>query len=287
MAFTFARSDRSLERGARRIGREQVGRALSQIDAPAVPPPVAVHEVRKAVKRLRALLRLLRPGLSDHASLDMLLRDAARHVAALRDADVLLHTLETLSPGGLPALRAALHARRDAGGADTDAALAACRATLTEAAPMLRGLSLTGSSDDVLHAGLSVTLRRAQSANRIALRADSAVALHDFRKRVKDHLYHARLLTPLWPELMHPHAEAAELLSETLGKMNDIAVFVEALAPLHLPDDERAAALALAHLRHDRLALTALPLGARLFAGRPEDLADRWCALWAIWMAEA
>lgn len=287
MAFTFARSDRSLERGARRIGKEQVGRALSQIDDPAVPTPVAVHEVRKAVKRVRALLRLLRPGLPDHEALDTLLRDAARHVAALRDADVLLHTLETLSPGGLPAVRAALHARRSAGGADAEAALAACRAALAAAEPMLRGLSLTGSSDEVLHAGLSITLRRARSANRVALRADSAVALHDFRKRVKDHLYHARLLTPLWPELMHPHAEAAEALSEALGKMNDIAVFVEALAPLDLPAAEREAALSLAHVRHDQLALAALPLAARLFAGRPEDLADRWCALWEIWMAEA
>lgn len=287
MAFSFDLGDRTLARGTRRIALEQIDRALDQIDRPGVPQGEAVHEIRKSVKRLRALLRLVRPGLAEHAALDALLRDAARKIAALRDAAVLLHTLDALAPGGLPAIRAAFaQAPHGAPAAATDA-LATCRADLSTARTTLKGLVLHGAGPEVLQAGLTRTLLQAQTALHVALGDASPAAVHEFRKRVKDHLYHARLLTPLWPAMMLPHATAAEELGETLGLMNDIAVFRDALAALDIPADERAEAEVLARVRHDRLSLVALPLAARLFAGRPEDVAERWCAWWAIWRAEA
>lgn len=287
MAFTFDPSDRTLARGTRRIALEQVDHALDQIDRPGVPQGEAVHEIRKGVKKLRALLRLVRPGLSEHRALDALLRDAARRVAALRDAAVLWHTLDALAPGGLPAIRAAVtQAPPGARDAATDA-LAACRADLVTARGTIAKLALKGADADVLRAGLVLTMREAQTALHFALRESSATSVHNFRKRVKDHLYHARLLTSLWPVMMGPHAEAAEQLAETLGLMNDIAVFRDALAALDVPAEERADAEVLARVRDDRLSLIALPLAARLFAGRPDDVAERWCAWWAIWRAEA
>ena len=239
------------------------------------------------MKKLRALLRLVRPGLAEHRTLDALLRDAARRVAALRDAAVLLHTLDALAPGGLPAIRAAFtQAPPRAHDAAADA-LATCRADLATARGSLSSLALKGAGADVLQAGLIRTLHEARTTLHVALRETSPAAVHNFRKRVKDHLYHARLLTPLWPVMMGPHAEAAEELAETLGLMNDIAVFRDALTALDVPAEERADAEVLARVRHDRLSLVALPLAARLFAGRPQDVAERWCAWWAIWRAEA
>lgn len=286
MAFSFTLSDRTLALGTRRIALEQIDRALDYIDRSNVPQGEAVHEIRKNVKRLRALLRLVRPGLADHATLDMLLRDAARRIAALRDAAVLLHTLDALAPGGLPAIRAALTQAPPGAPGVADDALAACRADLTSARGSLKALALKGAGPDVLQEGLTRTLRQAQAGLHVALGEASAAAVHDFRKRVKDHLYHARLLTPLWPAMMSPHATLTEELGETLGLMNDIAVFRDTLASLDIPPGERADAGVLARVRHDRLSLTALPLAARLFAGRPEDVAERWCAWWAIWRAE-
>lgn len=289
MAYSYDLSDRSLARGSRRIALELARRALAHIETPSLPQAEAVHEIRKSVKKLRALLRLIRPGLTDHAGLDATLRDAARQVSALRDATVLLHTLEALAPGGLPTLRAALEAAPQRAPETAAAALAACRADLARAEQALSDLDLAGHDTTVLEAGLGRSLRQAQAALHQVLHApaDGAEALHEFRKRVKDHLYHSRLLTPLWPALLAPHAEAAETLAEALGLINDIAVFTAALAPLDLPEAERVEALARAAVRHDQLMLTALPLAARLFAGRPADLAERWSALWSIWRAEA
>ena len=188
---------------------------------------------------------------------------------------------------GLPAIRAAFtQAPPRAHDAAADA-LATCRADLATARGSLSSLALKGAGADVLQAGLIRTLHEARTTLHVALRETSPAAVHNFRKRVKDHLYHARLLTPLWPVMMGPHAEAAEELAETLGLMNDIAVFRDALTALDVPAEERADAEVLARVRHDRLSLVALPLAARLFAGRPQDVAERWCAWWAIWRAEA
>jgi CHAD domain-containing protein len=287
LAYAFALEDRTLARGTRRIALEQVTRALDHIDRPSLPQPEAVHEVRKSVKKLRALLRLVRPGLAGHGPLDALLRDAARHVAALRDAAVLLDTLTALSPEGFAAIRAALNAAPVLGPDASAAALARCRSDLAEARRALKKLKLAGPGEEVLEAGLNITIRRAQSALREVLRDPASPAIHEFRKRVKDHLYHSRLLVPLWPALMEPHAAATDDLAETLGLMNDIAVFTDNLTALEVPEAERTEALALAEARHDRLMLAALPLAARLFAGDPDDLGERWCAWWAIWQAEA
>jgi CHAD domain-containing protein len=57
-----------------------------------------VHETRKAVKRMRALARLLREqlGESEFTRVDASLRDAGRRLAGSRDADVRLATLREL-----------------------------------------------------------------------------------------------------------------------------------------------------------------------------------------------
>src|ERR1700733_35054 len=58
-----------------------------------------VHEVRKALKRLRALLRLLEHQLGGHelARESQALRNTAQRLSGARDAEVMLATLTTLT----------------------------------------------------------------------------------------------------------------------------------------------------------------------------------------------
>ena len=63
MSFRF-KLDEDVERGARRIALEQVERAETSLANDDVPPE-SIHAVRKSLKRVRALLRLVRSGLGD------------------------------------------------------------------------------------------------------------------------------------------------------------------------------------------------------------------------------
>ncbi len=289
LAYAFALTDRSLQRGLARIARQQLRRALSLTTPGALPQAEAVHEIRKSVKRLRALLRLVRPALSDHARLDAGLRDAARALAPLREADVQAATLALLLPLAPAPLASALSLAFAAPSPGTGInvteatqAMARCRARLQSVAEPLSKLRL-GGGQALLETGLAATLQAAHRRWAVTLRGDSPEALHAFRKRIKDHGYHARLLAPIWPEAMLPHASAADLLGEMLGDINDLANFRATLATIELSADHRHAADALAKAQQTGLLLTAHPLAARLLADPPRALAQRWCRWWEIW----
>src|SRR5436190_15203214 len=66
----------------------------------------AVHEARKDMKKLRALLRLVRGELGEELYVheNTVFRDTGRQLSGVRDADVMIHTLSDLEAryGELP-----------------------------------------------------------------------------------------------------------------------------------------------------------------------------------------
>ena len=91
-----------LTKGVRRIAGEQLGNAAARLEGGS-NPETSVHEARKSLKRTRALLRLVRPGLgeADFRKANARLRDIARSLSAARDRDVvraLLKGLEEAKP---------------------------------------------------------------------------------------------------------------------------------------------------------------------------------------------
>ena len=82
-------------------------------------PERGVHEARKALKRLRALMRLLEDelGAGAYARESAVLRDAGARLATARDAEVMLRTLERLierNPKRLAKRRGVQRAAREA-----------------------------------------------------------------------------------------------------------------------------------------------------------------------------
>ena len=68
MLYSFQKSDPSLSAGVRRIARGQVEEAIAELDDPALEAGDAIHQVRKRCKKLRGLVRLVRPGLEAKVS---------------------------------------------------------------------------------------------------------------------------------------------------------------------------------------------------------------------------
>ena len=288
MAYQFRRSDRTVQKGVRRIALEQIGRALARLDAPEPLTADDIHALRTTVKKLRGLVQLIRPGFADHGAEDDAFRDAGRAVSAPRDSEVMLATLDLLAPRGLPKLRAALRAQLAAAHADhvLDAGLDAYRDAMRAAQDRAQGWKVRGKGFAPLHDGLEASFRAARKAMAAARHDPLPERLHEARKRVKAHGYQTRLLVPIWPAQMEAHLAVATDLGELLGQMNDLSVFVSRLAALPIPETERTRADALARARHARLTAQAFPVAARLLAERPEDLARRWQAWWEIWRSE-
>jgi CHAD domain-containing protein len=284
-----------------RMALEQLDLALDVLgDGEGAPSEKAVHETRKALKRLRALLRMLEPELdpSAYAREDAALRDAGRRLAGARDAEVMLATLDELvkrnpwklsGRGGVIHLRAALRGKREAARRDTLsdpttrthvlAELRACRVRVAAWRLPERG------ELQLIEAGLVHLYRQGAKRRQRAARAKRAEVqkLHEWRKRVKDLRYVAEMLRPLDEQRQHAApkgkrarrreaqarkdaawlarmARRADKLGELLGEDHDLAV----LAQLVEADAARA-----------RLSKKTRRTLLRLIAGRRRKLRKR------------
>ncbi|HEU5117955.1 MAG TPA: CHAD domain-containing protein, partial [Isosphaeraceae bacterium] len=70
-------------KGIRRIPRRQVEKAICDLSEPAENPDETIHDVRKRLKRIRALLRVVRPavGKKRYHRQNHLLRDVGRSLS--------------------------------------------------------------------------------------------------------------------------------------------------------------------------------------------------------------
>ena len=300
MAYQFSPDDKNIEAGVRRIAAERIDAALAR--APALPDAGSVHGLRKETKKLRGLLRLVKPRFKGFARAESALRRSASQLALVRDAEVRIVTFDSLVAAEDPSARlndpAALRAVRAILAGDVEslrdpahlaAATEVLRDTLVQLRSEIDDWKIKGHGFEVLSEGLSATWRRAQRDQRGAERsfkgAFDAGPFHDWRRSVKHHWYQARLLYPLWPEMMAPHIAAADALGELLGDHNDLDVLVHRLAQ-DMPEGLVPAAAALSELaqaRRRQLAGRALLLGRRLLADRPEALVARWGRWWVLW----
>ena len=290
------RNDEPLGKGIARMAHGRIGHALDELGGVSgSAPETAVHEARKDVKKLRALLRLVRSGTTSRARRreNEALRGVGRSLSGVRDADVMLATLAGLEesfPAELPPevvapLRAQLEEHR------TALAVASTETTaleLTRIRERVRTWTPPGDDFGVVRDGLERAYRRGRHALRAARAEPTAENLHEWRKRVKDHWYNLSVLHDVWPPVMRPLADAAHQLSELLGDANDLAVLLE-FASSYGTDParaERAAALAeVVEPRREQLRAEAFALGERLYAEKPRAFARRMERLWRAWRA--
>ena len=288
MAYRIKRRDRGLTTALRRIAREQIDAARAEAAAPGDDPSEAIHQIRKHCKKLRGLLRLLRPGFDDFARENAAIRDLARDLSALRDTGALVETHDQLMIGArdgarFDPLRAHLVGLMPAGAAPMPDDLPG---RLEELRARAARWSLTGTPRQILKKGVGKTWRRAAAGYRAARANPSVGNMHEWRKRVKYNWYHARLLRNIRPKRMQRHRDAAKRLSDLLGDHHDIAVYIDHLDTAAPPAIEPGIVEALksrAVARKTELERRAFDMGAEMFAEKPAKLPKRWARWWKTW----
>ena len=285
--------------GIARVVDEQLEGAVEELRGTGeADADEAVHDVRKRLKKSRSALRLVRYDLGDatRGAENDVLRGAGRRLSGARDAQVLLETLaslrDELTARTYDAMRGALEQRRDALGAQQEASrdgTGAIADELDELRGRIGGWPLADASFASAGRGLRRIHERGRAAMDVALADSSDEDWHEWRKRVKDLWYSLRILQPVAPAQLSGTVDEADRLSDVLGDHNDLAVLLQAVDEHRdALDDDRAAELrGAASRRRDRLRLSAVPLGKRLYAEAPNRLARRVRAYWDARDAEA
>lgn len=283
--------DEPIDKEVRRIGLEEIERAATNLRASS-DANAAVHASRKNLKRLRALLRLIRFGLDDGVfdAENQSARDIGRALAPARDAHVRLETLLAIESAMPNVANTAIAAARKIASEDVLAASPPSGAALDETLAALdrtsrrwKRLKLRGVTLETLSLGLTHAYRQSAKRMQLAIETGSDDAVHEWRKSVQVHWRHMALFARIWPDAMDARVSAAKRLSQLLGDDHDLAMlisYVEAQETRRLAPRQSTELIRLARARQAELRNQAWPQGRLLFAAAPKSFAHDMLAMW-------
>jgi len=295
MAYRFSQ-DKTIEHNLRSIAGQQIDRAIDEVEDATLDRDEAIHQVRKRCKKVRGLIRLVRPAFDDYALANEQLRNAARPLSQARDAGAMVECFdELMSHYGdevdgerLAPIRAQLEQRRQEALRNQvvlEDRLGTFVQRMREVRPLVDQWQIDADGFEAIAPGLGKTYKRARKGLKRAYRKRDADNFHEWRKRVKYHWCHNRLLRDIWPGVMKARVKETHRLSGLLGDEHDLAVLRQVVS-----DQQNSVGdtgdlqllLGLIDRRRAELQAAARPLGERLFGEKPKRLTARYADYWRV-----
>jgi CHAD domain-containing protein len=257
--------------GLRRIAHEQIAIALRELGDDDLPVQHRVHSLRSRSKKLRGLLRLPGPLMSEAFEIeDRRFHAAARAVAAPRDQAVCARTIFALEDAG-----------DGTGIADEPipaAAIEQARETMAECETAVDTWPLPVEDFADLAPGVALTYRKCLDAWHAVRREPGDVDFHRLRKWTKYHWYQIRILERLNRPALHRRRKHFRRLQLILGDAHDLALLQARLTG----NDERSARLLRrAIARKEDLYAQAVRKGRRAFERSADELVADLARYWA------
>jgi hypothetical protein len=254
----------------------------------------AIHHARRRVKKIRAVIRLARPALgSEFRPLDRRLRRTVRLLAPVADGQGVVHALDELAdkyredfpPPVFETIRAGLverEARADRK-AKVERVLQRVSETLQKERRQIGRWRLRGGGFRRIAAGLEASFRRSKKAMAAAAEHPTADNYHYWRRRVKDHWFHVRLIAVRCGNRLRAYERRLEALDEVLGEYHNFALLHAILGgDPFVSRQETARRLRLIRRYQSELRHRAQALGTRLYSERPGHFVRRVQALWRL-----
>ena len=299
MGYRLQRNE-SVPEGLRRIAGEQLDSAADELGKTGKSRATGIHEARKSIKKVRAVLRLMRGELGDtYDKENARLGRIGRRLSGLRDATASIEIFdalqkrhpEELPPRSFKTIRLKLAARRaeterrgNAGGA-----IKTIAATLRSASERVKAWPFEKDGFAAIAPGLESTFRAGRKALAHAQKRPRPENYHEWRKRVKDHWYHIRLIEDLWTDVLHGYEKSLKELETWLGDDHNLVVLretIEATPEFYGMSKEVAALYDLMENYQKELRGNAVSLGQRIYEVKPKQFTDRMKHLWDAWQAE-
>jgi CHAD domain-containing protein len=297
MAFHL-KDNESISEGITRNVRRQIEKALKHLGDPSIAtqedgpsPKLDVGEVRRCFKRVRAALRLVRDELGDdryHAE-NYCLRDAARPLTRIRDAEILVETADelrqqfprALGPRSFSRIHQALVANQHAVSRrllEEERVCATVAGIATSALTRFAAWKLERDGWAALEPGVRRVYRTARRALAAAVERSSVARLHELRKQSKYLWHQLQLLEPRLTGADKELDPKLHQLSTLLGDDHDLAVLRETLAadPLNYGGHRALKGVfALIDRRREDLERQAFALGRELYRDPPGVFSTR------------
>jgi CHAD domain-containing protein len=300
MAYRLKKGE-SISEGVKRIVHEETESAIAELShASRKKRDEGIHEARKSIKKIRGLLRMVRPELGRvYRAENTRLGDVGRKLSEIRDATAIIEVFDGLAGKHNSALqhntfasirKGLLASKQDmeqhAGISD---AVRRAVSALRSIQKRVDGWPLKRDGFQAIAPGLEDRYRRGRKAMAVAQKDDAPENYHEWRKRVKDHWYHVRLLESLWTDVMQAHEQSLHDLETWLGDDHNLVVLRGKLD--HAPEDygdEKTVRLfrTLVAQEQKELREKSLSLGERVYERKPRRFIAEMEKLWDAWQNE-
>jgi CHAD domain-containing protein len=286
MALAFKLDlDKDLPKAFRRLATNEIGKTCERLGAPADEREEAIHNARKGLKKVRALVKLARPSLDGtYDALNGELREVGRGLSGARDATALIECLDKLEAafgnrlgeGAFAVTRRVLTARRDAVLADTAKVGSQIEGSISRLGALrqlARNANWPRSKGD-LEADFERSYRACRKAWKAVRKDAGGEAAHEWRKRTKALSAQIGLLRSEIEADIAARREALIALGERLGDHHDLTVLEAAI--VHepgVPAEERKLLEGLIEAERRAIRRFALGQGERLLREKPAAFA--------------
>lgn len=276
----------TLQTALQRISLELLETSLGLLNDPTANRDVAIHEVRKGCKKVRAVLWLIRDEIDSktYRSDALHFRNLSALVAPARDSYLTVLAVQNME---LPAeVKATLLTDLKATyqQAIADAPLESVVAQLQEGIRRVESWSFKKQGFGMISPTLKRMYKRGKARMKFAYRNATPENFHEWRKHVKYLRYHLQILQPTADALLGGTIQQLDELGDVLGRANDL---YELKHNLFAHPQAVALEEVLNKLESEQLKLyrQAWAMGQRAYAEGNQAFVERMREYWNVWVS--
>ncbi len=289
-------NDEDFNTGLKRIITYEVEEMLRSISAARTDTQrhVAVHDVRKALKKIRACLRLVRYEVGFYERENVFFRDMGREISALRDATAFLEALERLKKQYIseltkdsftPLRKEILAYRRNLAKKvfKEDQILEKITEALKEGIPRISAWHLQIEAFDSVGAGFQKVYRRGRESLFTCRASGEATDFHQWRKRAKYLSYQVEILNRIWPQPMKALENELHDITDLTGidhDLHNLVNFVQEKRNSFADKKEERIFFQMVEKQQQLMRSQALIKGGKVYFETPADFYSRISRYW-------
>lgn len=272
----------------------QISHLENQMKSP-VDVHKAIHETRRTIKRIRAVLKLIRDetGYNNYYRENSFYRDISRRMSVVRDSYVLFQTLDLIRTGhpeALPEddflkLKEVLLSRidTDLSGFIQSGGFEQILEDLSHARERIAGICQLRNDFVSIRKGIRRVYRRGRK-NLFRVKDQYHMdEFHEYRKNIKYLQHHMELIQPVFPELLKPYARTIDKHAEKLGDTRDcerLELYLQQTVPYEIAASGKKRLLELTIERRNQLMKKIFSRSDLIYAEKPADFTRRIKTYW-------
>lgn len=284
----------NLGEGLKRISKEQLEKAIHNIDNADQIEHKVVHDVRKRFKKIRAVIRLIRDNLGNklYQEENSFYRDLGRELSEIRDSVSAVNIAQKLKgkyEGKInnretDALINELEIRKNELSLkffNKEDSLGKVRSELEKRRDMIDQWPKIDSFADI-QSNFKRVYKRGYKAIDVAYQDPTIENFHELRKRVKYLWYHFRILRTMWPKVMNAWRKELDVMGDYLGDDHDLGVLL-----MDIKDKDNPLYHVYSYQLEEKitdyrnqLEESAYPLGKKLYTDKPKVMVSRLNNYW-------